>query len=95
MPVVALHKGICVCTTARCFHRPHIVRLRPPPTTLPLPPQLSEAQARAGYSAGEMAELVQQLAEARAERGEAAAKLAEAREEVARLRSGEACGGPV
>lgn len=50
--------------------------------------QLSEAQALAGYSAGEMADLVQQLAEARAERGEAAAKLAEAREEVTHLRSG-------
>ena len=61
--------------------------------------QLSEAQALAGYSAGEMADLVQQLAEARAERGEAAAKLAEAREEVSHLRSGEGwrgwmwCGG--
>lgn len=60
--------------------------------------QLAEAQALAGYSAGEMAGLVQQLAEAQGERGEAAAKLAEAREEVARLRSGArslpACPGP-
>lgn len=96
-----MHKGASVCTAAPCCHRPHIVSLRPPPfpPSLLLPPQLSEAQALAGYSAGEMAELVQQLAEARAERGEAAAKLAEAREEVSRLRSGEApgigCGGLV
>ncbi len=67
----------------------HPLILQTPPA-LPPAAQLSEAQALAGYSAGEMAELVQQLAEARAERGEAAAKLAEAREEVSRLRSGEA-----
>ena len=63
------------------------------PLPLPLPHQLAEAQALAGYSAGEMAEVVQALAEAQGERGEAAAKLAEAREEVGRLRSGALLGG--
>lgn len=56
--------------------------------------QLAEAQSLAGYSAGEMAELVQQLAEAQGERGEAAAKLAEARDEIGRLRSGTGGGAP-
>ena len=85
----------CIATAGIVCRMPASGAITPGPSTLPHPipppahlPQLAEAQALAGYSAGEMAELVQQLAEAKAERGEAAAKLAEAREEVARLRSG-------